>query len=546
MPYVLSLIGALILSMALVPLAMRMAPALGLVDVPDPRKVHAIPIPRVGGVGIVVGALGASLWWLPPDPLYDSFLLGSLVLFVFGLLDDRYQTGHYTKFIGQFIAAALVVFYGDLYVERLPFLSPHLIDPLIGRLFTLVALVGVINAANHSDGLDGLASGLTLISLSAIALMAHHAGGSGSVILALAVIGSILGFLRFNTHPAMVFMGDSGSQFLGFAAGFLVVLLTQQVNPALSPAVVALLLGLPIVDILAVFYLRASGGMNWFKATRNHIHHRFLDAGIPHQTTVILIYGVHLLFVCSAFALKYASDALILVVYGLLVSALFTALLWLERSGPRSAVVDLGRRINDQVSDFRRLSAVRYGPIVLMAALISLYLLAAALSSVSVPIDFAWFSVGLLLLAVALIASGRLRRLSLERLVVLPAAVFCLYLCEAHPPQVIPHFHLLQQMGLGLIAGAIILDLKFGMHSGFRTTTLDYLAVFLIVLVTVFAPLEVANLGVAGFALKIIVVFYGCELVLSRKGYLSSLLFASAVVTLAILSVRGFGALSMV
>lgn len=540
MPYLLSLAGAIVLSMVLVPLAMRMAPLLGLVDLPDRRKVHSIPIPRVGGIGIVIGALGASLWWLPPEPLYQSFIFGALVLFVFGLVDDRYEASHYTKFVGQFIAAALVVFYGGLYVERIPFLSPHPIDPLVGELFTLFALVGVINAANHSDGLDGLAGGLTLISLAAMALIAHQAGGTPLVVLSLAVMGSIAGFLRFNTHPATVFMGDSGSQFLGFAAGFLVVLLTQRVNPALSPAVVALLLGLPVIDILAVFYLRASGGMNWFKATRNHIHHRLLDSGVSHQTTVIFIYGIQLLFVCIGFTLRYQSDALILAVYGLLVGALFALLVWLERAGTNSVLAGMVQTVNRDISALRRFAWVQRGPILLLSALLPTYLIGAVVVTTSVPPDFFWFSAALLLLAAGVLVSERLKRWHVEKAVVLPLVTFCVFLCEMNPPPVLLDLPLVQKVFFGIVACTIILDLKFGMDAGFRTTSLDYLAVFLVILVTLFSSPQMTGPGLADFAVKIIILFYGCELVLSHGGGLSRALIAGALFALAILSFRGF------
>ena len=279
----LSFFAAIVISAAIIPLMMRWAPRLGMVDLPDPRKVHTSPIPRVGGIGIVIGALIPIFLWVPLDASLYAYLFGSLVLLAFGVWDDCRELGHYVKFIGQFIAVLAVVYYGDVYVQTLPFMDLEPLSEPVARAFTVIALVGMINAINHSDGLDGLAGGLSVLSLGAIAYLAYMAEhGAAVVTVAIAVLGGVLGFLRYNTYPARVFMGDGGSQFLGFTLGFLAVYLIQKVDPALSPALPALLLGLPIVDILAVFAQRMYGGMNWFRATRNHVHHRLLEIDFDH------------------------------------------------------------------------------------------------------------------------------------------------------------------------------------------------------------------------------------------------------------------------
>jgi UDP-GlcNAc:undecaprenyl-phosphate GlcNAc-1-phosphate transferase len=541
MPHLTTIAIALVLSMMLVPLSMRLAPMLGLMDQPDARKVHAKSIPRVGGIGIVIGALAGVLFWMPPEPLYWSFIFGTLVLFLFGLLDDRYETGHYTKFVGQFIAAGLVVFYGGLYVERMPFLAPRLVEPWLGQVFTLFALVGLINAANHSDGLDGLAGGLTLMTLVAVAVLASQAGGTEAVLLSLAVMGSVLGFLRFNTHPASVFMGDSGSQFLGFASGFLVVLLTQHVNPALSPAIVALLLGLPVVDILAVFYLRASAGMNWFRATRNHVHHRLLDLGLSHQTTVVAIYGIQLLFICSAFPLRYQSDASILLVYGLIVAALFAGLVWLERGAGSGSVGALVGKANSAVSLLRRTRLLDRGPIFLLAVLVPLYMLSTAMTVSTVPSDFGLLSVILLLVGSTILLFARRERSDVTATVVFAAGVFCVYLCANNPPAVIPDLPLVRKVFFALLAATVLLSLKFAMDAGFRTTTMDYLAVSLVILVSIFPMPEVLGGQLAAVAVKVILLFYACEILLTCGAVIGATLVGASAVTLGILALRGFG-----
>src|SRR5262249_553564 len=152
-------------------------------------------------------------------------------------------------------------------------------------------------AINHSDGLDGLAGGETLLSLFGIAYLAYLAQDPMLALMCFAVLGGIFGFLRFNTHPARVFMGGAGSQFLGFPLGPFVVALRTQSSPGLSMALPLLLLGLPVIDILAVFYLRATSGMNWFRATKNHVHHRLLELGFDHYQAVVAIYALQTAFI---------------------------------------------------------------------------------------------------------------------------------------------------------------------------------------------------------------------------------------------------------
>ena len=330
--YLLIAMLAMAISMAIIPLMIRLAPVLGMIDKPDPRKVHTTPIPRVGGLGIVLGALIPMLIWLPLTDLTISIFAGAAILLVFGTWDDIAELGHYVKFVGQFAAAGIVVYYGDLYVSHFPMYSYETIPEAIGRPFTVVAIVGMINAINHSDGLDGLAGGESLISLSVIAYLGFIFNSDLLLIICAASIGGIFGFLRFNSHPARVFMGDGGSQFLGFILAVLVMILTQQVNPVLSPSIAVLLLGLPIIDILAVFFLRAKHKLNLFKATRNHIHHRLLDIGFLHYESVMFIYTIQFVLVISAIPLMYENDLFILILYLSICASVFVFLTWSERN----------------------------------------------------------------------------------------------------------------------------------------------------------------------------------------------------------------------
>ena len=169
-PFLLLTLGVA-LSVLVIPVLTRAAPKLGLLDLPDPRKVHATAVPRVGGWGIAIGGLVPLLLAFDVDPLLQSYAIGVAILFAFGVWDDARELGHWTKFAGQVLAVSVVVFYGDLYVTRLPFFEREVLSEASGQWFTLVALVGVINAINHSDGLDGLAGGESLLALIAMAVL---------------------------------------------------------------------------------------------------------------------------------------------------------------------------------------------------------------------------------------------------------------------------------------------------------------------------------------------------------------------------------------
>jgi len=234
---------------------------------------------------------------------------------------------------------------------------------------TFVFLLGVTNAFNLLDGLDGLAAGCAILSLATLALLGAHVGGGAEVVLmALAAIGGILGFLRYNTHPALVFMGDAGSQFLGFSIAALAIMLVEHTQNAWSPAIVLPALGLPVLDTLMVMLLRIRDGHSLFSPDRNHIHHRLLSLGLKHHQAVAVIYGVQAIMVAAAYLLRFESDALVLAVYGAIclvcILAYRLAQRWLGRSvhpaGSVAASLHLSSaRWNAWISHARS-AAIRY------------------------------------------------------------------------------------------------------------------------------------------------------------------------------------------
>lgn len=539
MTYLFAFITALVISMAIIPLMVRLAPRLGMIDRPDPRKVHTTPIPRVGGVGIVLGALVPIAMWLSLDALSGAYLFGALVLLVFGVWDDVCELGHYVKFIGQFIAVMAVVYYGDLYVTHLPFMGLEPIPESIGRPFTVFAMMGMINAINHSDGLDGLAGGISLLSLSSMGYLAFLVDGSMLIIIALATMGGIFGFLRYNTHPAKVFMGDGGSQFLGFTLGFLAVFLIEKVNPVLSPALPALMLGLPVADILAVFAQRVYHGMNWFRATKNHIHHRLLELGFDHYEAVVIKYSIQTLFVVSAIFLGYESDLLILAIYLGVCSLIFIFLTAAEHknwrahgSGRESRLARAIRAVKGH--DLFSMAPARFVAI----AVPSLFLLVIFWAD-KVPRDFGVVSAVLAaILLVYLVFNGRKDSI-VRQTVIYTTAAFVVYLETKFIGKDTLLLNAVEVIYFVAVAAAIGLAIRYAREKQFRTTPTDYLVVFIVLFAgfLLHNTPDKADIGI--MAVKLIIVFYGCELVITRLQDRWNVLNLSALASLVVLAVRG-------
>ncbi len=529
---------ALAVSMALVPAMIRLAPHIGMIDTPDARKVHVMPIPRAGGIGIVLGALLPMVIWLPFSDTMTSYYLGALILLILGTWDDIAQLGHYVKSLGQFAAALLVVYYGGIYVESFPFMDMEPLSPAIGKPFTVIALVGMINAINHSDGLDGLAGGESLMSLAGILFLAALCNGFDTMVMVVAVMGGVFGFLRFNSHPARVFMGDGGSQFLGFSLGVLAVLLTQRDNPALSPMLPLLVLGLPIADILVVFWKRARAGGNWFRATRNHVHHRLLELGFHHYESVTVIYSIQAALVFAAVLLPYAADGILLALYLGVCVLLFQLLRRGERSGWRAHAANDPGMVARFLNRCRQTPAAECLPNQLVAAAVSLFMLVAAFVVQRVPGDLA--------LIAAVLAGALLLRLVLGfrvwflllRLLLFMAIALMVFLFSSYPPagwlgQAPVHY-----VFFGIFGLAMIVAVRMAGEDRFRVTPLDFLVV-LIVLALALMPEHLLDSGVVGVAVQAIMLFYGAELAMRQMKSRWNIFTGSMLVGLVIVAVRG-------
>ena len=537
-----SFLIAMFVTMLLIPPLMRSAQRMNFVDFPGERKVHSAPIPRIGGVAMVIGAVLPIAMWLVPQREVVALLLGMGVILIFGVWDDRRNLDYRIKFFGQLIAALIVVVYGGVRIETLPFAGLQPLSPGLSIPLTVFALLGITNAINLADGLDGLAGGTTLLSLGAIALLAYLQNDLTVVLIALAVIGSILGFLRFNTYPARIFMGDGGSQFLGFSAGALVVMLTYDTHSALSSALPLLLLGLPILDTLMVMTQRLLERRSPFSPDKNHIHHKLLALGLDHYEAVFLIYVVQASLVLAAYSLRYQADAVIISIYALFCLSVWSSLAWAIRCGWQ---VRIARDGQERSLVSRKLRWLRHdGGFVktafgIAAVGVPLYLFAGAALSAAVSIDIGILALVVLLILLAMYKAQRAQPFNwAERAGAYVVITFIVYLAQTTPGAL----STLQNYNVayfGVLATAIMLGFRFSKDKSFKITPLDFLVIFVALTVPNLPDLYFDRVGLGEGIAKIIVLFYGVELVLINVARLHDGLRWALYACLAVLSVRG-------
>lgn len=287
---------ALALSLGLTPLAAKLAMRLGIVARPIARSMHSVPKPFLGGVAIYVAFALASL--ISADvgrPEVSGLLIcGGLVLLL-GVWDDKVALPAKVKFLGQIAISLLMVIGFGLRVDWIynP-LSGHYLffNHWVGALLTTFWLLAFMNAMNLADGLDGMAGGIATIGAFVLMLMSMLQGASQVVLLAAALAGGIIGFLRYNFHPSTIFMGDAGSMFLGFALATLSIHGVIKSAITIGVAAPILLFALPIFDTAFAIVRRLASGRSIGEADKDHLHHRLLRMGLSHRSTVLVIWAV--------------------------------------------------------------------------------------------------------------------------------------------------------------------------------------------------------------------------------------------------------------
>ena len=296
-------IAAMLFTLITMPVAIKLSYWTHAIDKPDNRKVHAAPTPLLGGLAISVSFFVSSYLFVPQDVYLDAFLAGLGIVTLTGLADDIWNIRPIFKFLGQIIAALAFIQIGDNAINSFgDLLGMGPIETGLAAVpITVFCMVGVMNAINLSDGLDGLAAGMSIIACVFLAYFAIDTGYWLCLVLATTLFGSLLGFLYFNTHPAKVFMGDSGSLVLGYALAAICILFQKAVDRHdVAPISLALILALPILDTFQVMAVRLLSGDKLFLPDNRHLHHRLLSLKISHGSAVILMYLAMLSFGLAA------------------------------------------------------------------------------------------------------------------------------------------------------------------------------------------------------------------------------------------------------
>lgn len=532
-----------IVTIILMPVLINLAYKLKLVDIPNSRKIHSDPIPRIGGFAMALGAVLPIVLWAPMTRFVMSVLLGAAVLVAFGLIDDLKNIGFKEKFFGQIIAALIVILYGGLKIQSLGGLIPgnYILPDWISIPLTLVVIVAVTNAINLSDGLDGLAGGITLLTFLFIGYLAYQVKAQTFEVIALAMVGSIFGLLRFNTHPATVFMGDAGSQLLGFVAITITLAVTRR-TPEISPILGLFIIGMPIVDTVSVMVDRILAGRSPFKADKNHLHHKIMNLGFYHSESVILIYIIHAILVCFAFIFRYESDRLLLVSFLLFAATIILLIFVPDYLGfkmKRHPIIDIVikgpfRRLREQHAIIRiSFKAVEIG-------FMSLLILSCFLP-MQIPIYFSILS--LLLLAVFLILwlfknSASAIIIEIAIFLMIP---FLAYLGETSVDYLRGTFLFkAYSFSFGALVVFLLLTLKFTRRKGFKTTPMDFLILFVAFVLPNLPDERIRHWQMGFVATKIVVLFFTYEILKGELRLNTKKLTYTGVMALMIILLRGF------
>ncbi|SHH22151.1 glycosyltransferase family 4 protein [Tepidibacter thalassicus] len=303
------MIIALVLSFGIsyfsTPLAIKLAHKLGAIDIPkDDRRVHKKPIPRLGGIAIFLGFFIASIFLVKINVKMIGIFLGAFLIVGMGIIDDIKEIKPKIKLVGQIIAAVVVIICG-VKIEFItnPFIKGISYLGILSVPITIFWIVGITNTVNLIDGLDGLAAGVSAISAMTLAFVAYINGGENSFyicIMLLALAGGALGFLPYNFNPAKIFMGDTGSLFLGYALSVISIEGVIKSAAALAITIPILALGLPIFDTTFAIIRRKLNGKPIMQADKGHLHHRLLNRGLTQRQTVLILYSISLFLGISA------------------------------------------------------------------------------------------------------------------------------------------------------------------------------------------------------------------------------------------------------
>ncbi|MBP2071580.1 MraY family glycosyltransferase [Thermoanaerobacterium butyriciformans] len=309
--YILSFVVAFVVALMATPAAKKLAYKIGAIDIPkDKRRVHKKPVPLIGGLAIYLGTILSILLFLPKSQTNLGIIVGSTIIVVLGIFDDKYELKARVKLLGQLVASLVVVLSG----VRIDWLTNPFGDGMINIGVFAIPLsvfwiVGITNAMNLIDGLDGLAAGIASISSGSLFVVSLLNGRYATALITVAVTGAALGFLPYNFNPAKIFMGDTGAMFLGFILSAVSIQGAVKSAAAIAIAVPILALGVPVFDTAFAIIRRIANKKPIMEADKGHLHHRLLALGLSQRQAVFVMYGVSLFLGLSAILISSTNGA---------------------------------------------------------------------------------------------------------------------------------------------------------------------------------------------------------------------------------------------
>ena len=315
----LMIIVPFLFSVLFIPCVKKIAEFIGAMDMPNERKVHTEPIARLGGLGIYGGFLFGYMLFGRQSIQMNAILIGSIIIVITGIIDDVRPIPAKYKLLGQLAGAAVIPFYGKIILQDVSAFGIYLDFGIFAPVITMTFIVGIINCINLIDGLDGLAGGVASIyflTIGVIALLLNHTVGL-DLTLTFIMLGSTLGFLFHNFYPAKIFMGDSGSMFLGYIISVIALLGFKNVTLT-SLVVPCLILAIPILDTLFAIIRRLVNHKPISAPDKNHFHHQLLKLNLGQGKTVLIIYLVDILFAVASIIYAIGNTLLGTNMYGII------------------------------------------------------------------------------------------------------------------------------------------------------------------------------------------------------------------------------------
>ncbi|MEM6483720.1 MAG: MraY family glycosyltransferase [Pseudomonadota bacterium] len=535
--YLASFMLALGAALVMIPLLIRYSARIGLVDdaTGDARKIHTGQMPRSGGLGIVVASALAVLLVLPATTGLLSFLAAALVVIAFGLLDDVVAMKPLQKVAGQSLGV-LIAMGGGMVISDVPLLGHA--PEWFSYPMTFIFVLAVINGVNFSDGMDGLAAGTTLMSLMLLFVLAVEAGHVEVAAVSLSVSAAVLGFLRFNTHPATIFMGDAGSQFLGFVVAWLAIALSQSDVTPMTTFMPLLILGIPVIDILQVVPVRVYKKLPLPGPDKEHFHHQIAKLGLFPYETVSVVYALQAILLAAAYLMRFLDDIHVLVFF-----VAFTAIVlggglvahvygWRVRS---VAEVTSRRRRNRL---FRAISVLHPYTGKFFGVAVHLILTASALfsSSLAATVAIIGFVVGLLSLVVYQMDVDRLRAF-VPRITSYLACAILVYGLTSSP--VIAGFNFALDLGFLALAFFLAVAIRITRRSYFWITPQDLLVLLFIGMLAPQLPINPGQgVEIGDLVFRTVVLLYASEYLLARGHQAQDYLLYASSSALLVLGVQ--------